>query len=241
MEFWHANLRKFVDTWTSTGPRSALRDATDMFCSPVYRHINRSFDIKRNVNTSGSIPLADLTLVDESFDRSQDKRKYEPTSVVTLRRMISVLPADLSDFVFVDIGSGKGRALFVASEYNFKRIIGVEFSRELHSIAKENLSSYENKKQKCFNIDLILDDARNLVAPEDSSVFFLYNPFLGAEDVLSHVLNIIEESFAANPRKMYFLYLNPRHSNLFSDLPFVRPIESRRLALRRAIIYESID
>jgi hypothetical protein len=73
--FWQANLRKFADTWTSTGPKSALRDTVDMFLSPVYRRINRNFDRIRNVNTTGSIPLADLTIMDKRFDHRIDKRK----------------------------------------------------------------------------------------------------------------------------------------------------------------------
>jgi SAM-dependent methyltransferase len=155
--------------------------------------------------------------------------------------MMSVLPEDLSDFVFVDVGSGKGRALFIASDYNFKGIVGIEFSRELHSIAEQNVSAHTNKRQRCFNIHLILGDACNLDVPEDNCVFFFYNPFLGAEDAMAHVLSRIEDSFTGKPRKMYFLCLNPRHPNLFNDLPFVRPIKSRRFALRKAIIYESID
>ncbi len=57
---------------------------------------------------------------------------------------------------------------------------------------------------------------------------------------MAHVLSNIAASYAANPRKMYFLYLNPLQAHLFDDLSFVRPIESRRFALRRAIIFETI-
>jgi predicted RNA methylase len=40
---------------------------------------------------------------------------------------------------FVDIGSGKGRALIIAAEYAFKRIIGVEYSPSLATICRRNL------------------------------------------------------------------------------------------------------
>jgi hypothetical protein len=43
----------------------------------------------------------------------------------------SVLPKDLSDFTFVDIGSGKGSILFYACRYDFRRVLGVEFAENL--------------------------------------------------------------------------------------------------------------
>jgi tRNA G46 methylase TrmB len=32
-----------------------------------------------------------------------------------------------SQYTFIDVGSGKGRVLFVAAEYPFRKVIGVEF------------------------------------------------------------------------------------------------------------------
>jgi hypothetical protein len=54
----------------------------------------------------------------------------------------SVAHGTLQDFTFIDLGSGKGRALLMASAYPFKRIIGVEFMPELHRVAQENIRKY---------------------------------------------------------------------------------------------------
>jgi hypothetical protein len=44
------------------------------------------------------------------------------------------------------LGSGKGRALLVASELPFAKIIGVELSRELHRIAEQNLGAIDRHR-----------------------------------------------------------------------------------------------
>jgi len=50
--------------------------------------------------------------------------------------------AGLKDFTLIDLGSGKGRVLLMASDYPFKRIIGVEFMPELHRVAEGNIRKY---------------------------------------------------------------------------------------------------
>jgi hypothetical protein len=57
----------------------------------------------------------------------------------------SVAEAGLQDFTFIDLGSGKGRVLLMASDYPFKRIIGVEFMPELQRVAQENIRKYAER------------------------------------------------------------------------------------------------
>lgn len=49
------------------------------------------------------------------------------------------LPMRPKDFVFIDYGCGKGRALFIAAEHSFKAAIGIEYASDLASIAKRNI------------------------------------------------------------------------------------------------------
>jgi len=46
--------------------------------------------------------------------------------------VLEKLSINHSEFTFIDFGSGKGRVLFLASEYPYKKIIGVELARMLH-------------------------------------------------------------------------------------------------------------
>ena len=83
---------------------------------------------------------------------------YQPTEPTLFREMIENLmqvtpKINLPEFTFIDIGSGKGRALLMASQYPFRRILGIELLPELHRVAKENISKYKSDSQQCFAID----------------------------------------------------------------------------------------
>src|SRR5271169_5094077 len=54
---------------------------------------------------------------------------YQPTESTLFHKMIEALHqethSDFCDFVLLDLGSGKGRTLLMASDYPFRRIVGV--------------------------------------------------------------------------------------------------------------------
>ena len=82
---------------------------------------------------------------------------YQPTQPDLFREMLEALKQqshfDFRDFVFVDLGSGKGRTLLMASDYPFRRIVGVELLPALHQAAQENLGKYRSESQKCFALE----------------------------------------------------------------------------------------
>jgi hypothetical protein len=51
---------------------------------------------------------------------------YEATPAWLIREILGSIPLQPNMFAFVDMGSGKGRALLVASELPFAKIVGVE-------------------------------------------------------------------------------------------------------------------
>lgn len=55
------------------------------------------------------------------------------------RALMASLSAPVDELTFVDLGAGKGRAMLLASELPFRRIVGVEFSPELCDVARRNL------------------------------------------------------------------------------------------------------
>src|SRR5271167_4480579 len=71
---------------------------------------------------------------------------YQPTESTLFHQMIEALHqethSDFCDFVFLDLGSGKGRTLLMASDYPFRRIVGVELLLTLHQAAQDNLGKY---------------------------------------------------------------------------------------------------
>jgi hypothetical protein len=65
---------------------------------------------------------------------------YQPTESALFHEMFDALReqshSDFRDFVFVDLGSGKGRTLLMASDYPFRCIVGVELLPALHQAAQ---------------------------------------------------------------------------------------------------------
>src|SRR5277367_4265889 len=87
---------------------------------------------------------------------------YQPTESALFHEMLEALRlqsgSDFHDFVFVDLGSGKGRTLLMASDYAFRRIVGVELLPALHQAAQENVSKYRSESQRCFSVKSICAD-----------------------------------------------------------------------------------
>src|ERR1700720_4110481 len=70
---------------------------------------------------------------------------YQPTEPAVFPERLNALQQaglDFRDFTFIDLGSGKGRTLMMASDYPFRRIMGVELLPALHQAAQDNLSKY---------------------------------------------------------------------------------------------------
>jgi SAM-dependent methyltransferase len=132
---------------------------------------------------------------------------YQATEPDLFHEMVRSLPIDYKQYVFVDLGSGKGRTLLMASEYPFLRIVGVEVLPELHGVAQENVRKYKSDQQKCLAIDTFLADARDYEFPVAPLVVYLFNPF--PQPVLETVLARLERSVREVPRPVYLLYHNP--------------------------------
>ena len=122
----------------------------------------------------------------------------------SFRAMLKRQTAELDGSVFIDLGCGKGRALFIAAEYPFARVIGVEYAEDLADTARQNLQNLqpEGLREK---IALYVMDAVQFEYPPDAPCFvFLYSPFDGP--VLQDVLRKIATSHAFKPRPFFLCY-----------------------------------
>jgi SAM-dependent methyltransferase len=180
------------------------------------RYLNRHWDRRFHVDTTGIVLLEALTC-------SGDKAPgiwYEPTPVRTLEHIFRFLPNKPADFTFVDFGSGKGRALLYASRFPFKRIVGVEFAKELHSIAERNIQTFRSSRQRCFDIRSVCMDAGEFEIPEGDCVLYFFHPFWS--EVMARVLCNMERSYRAHPRTFLVLYYHPLSSKVFEQAAFLR-------------------
>ena len=127
---------------------------------------------------------------------------------------------------FLDIGCGKGRAMCVAAHFGFKKLTGIDFSRELCDHAKINLE--ETKKQiPDLSYKIINNDAFYYDIPDDADCIFFFNPF--DEFIMQEVIEHIENSLAAFPRELYIIYFNPLHKNHFLDKGYKEIFYSKKL------------
>lgn len=132
---------------------------------------------------------------------------YQPTDPLLFHEMLSAVKIDFREFTFIDLGSGKGRVLLMAADYPFRRIVGIELSTELHSVAQNNLRQYKSNSQKCFALETFCSDARTFTFPAEPTVLYLFNPL--PEEGLSQVMADLGRSLREKPRPLYVIYHNP--------------------------------
>ncbi len=151
---------------------------------------------------------------------------YQPTEPALFDEMLQALEQALhlnfADFTFLDLGSGKGRTLLMASDYPFRRIVGVELLPSLHDIAGENLRCYKSESQKCYALEAVCADATAVPFPDVPLVVFLFNPF--PEAGLRRVITNLERSLRARPRPICVLYHNPLLESVLNESGFLRKI-----------------
>ena len=187
--------------------------------NPWYRFLNQRFDRRFGVDTADHLRLPEL----HSDPRFQYSEEYDPTPRFIFFRLLRQIHVDYSNFVFIDIGCGKGKVLLLASELPFQQIIGIELSSQLIQVAEDNLRNYLSRTGKRNDIvQLACIDAAEFQIPHEPAICYFYNPF-GAE-VMRKVLENIGLSLAAAPREIYVMYLYPVHHGLLDESGFLTPV-----------------
>lgn len=204
--------------WSEVADREGRAVATQRFLAALWEFIRDStperrrqrygdadYDWDHRVNTtSAAVGWRDRLL-------GIFHSPYQPTEPALFHEMLEGLQQqthiDFREFTFIDLGSGKGRTLLLASDYPFRRILGVELLPTLHQIAQENLAKYTSESQKCIVLESICSDATVFLFPAAPTVLYLFNPF--PESGLRRMLANLERSLRQNPRPVYVLYHNP--------------------------------
>ena len=188
------------------------------------------FDLKYGTDTSGIINPEALDIPN---DKVAHAIRYQTAIVEVFLDILSSLPISYEEFIFIDLGSGKARALLLASQFPFKGIIGVELSAYLHGIACRNIEVYKDELQQCHSIQSVCEDVTNYKVPHEKIVFYLFNPF--DQQVMSGVLSNIEDSFRRYPRDIYIAYLKPVHRDVFDRASFLEIVKETE----RYVIYKN--
>jgi hypothetical protein len=186
----------------------------------VYRGVKNAaagvvFDLYHGVDTAALWTRYSLP---EGYEGAFE---YGPAKISDLKRVLSNLQTlRHEEFVFVDVGSGKGRTMLMASRLPFKKVIGIELSAELHEIALHNIRKFRDLAQKCKNVVNHCCDATVFPLPPENIVLFLYNPFKAP--VMARFLAHLEESLLNNPREVYIVYVKPLCHDLMMNTGWLK-------------------
>jgi hypothetical protein len=183
------------------------------------RQIDAEFDEKYGVDTGGTLRFKPEDVVGENWALGGHYEAVEPSSFAEVLNHVQV---PFSEFTFIDFGSGKGRSLLLASDFPFKRIVGVEFCPELNVVARENILRYPAAVARREQIEILDADATQYEIPDDPLVIFLNNPF-GAP-VMTKVVERVAESFQRNPRRIVIIYFWPFFADLWEKAGFLKRI-----------------
>ena len=169
------------------------------------------FDWKYGTDT---MRWVERNALDTQSDNRSHSAPYRATKVGPLLQLLNRL--DLPrDSTFLDIGSGKGRVLLIASQYGFRKVVGIEFSGELCAIARRNVELFCRKGNPRSAIEVIEADAVKHHFQADDRVFFMYNPFDGF--ILAQVLENLRSSLEENPRRIWLIYNTPRFHDVIKS------------------------
>ena len=181
-----------------------LRDSTPSRLRSRFGDAEYDWDYRVNT-TSGAVGWRDRLV-------GVFNSPYQPTERELFHEMMDALEQqtriNFTDFTFIDLGSGKGRTLLMASDYPFRRILGVELLPSLNEIAQQNLVQYQSESQKCFAMESICADATAFTLPEGALVIYLFNPF--PESGLRRAFANLGGSLQQHPRPVYVVYHNPQ-------------------------------
>jgi SAM-dependent methyltransferase len=132
-----------------------------------------------------------------------------------IRRGIEACP-NLDQATFIDMGCGKGLPLAVASEYPFRRIIGVELSPDLCAVARRNAETIAARFPERTRIEIAQDDIIAFDLPAGYVIVYLYNP--AYPPLISRLVPRLAEH-QARGGKVMVVYYNPACAKFFDREP----------------------
>ena len=178
---------------------------------------------KYNLN---SIRLDNLRTLSIKGDNLAHSSIYQACNYYILENGLNYLRSINENNNIVDFGCGKGRVLVVSAYFEFKNITGIDFAKALCISAEQNIQKTRLRYPSAtFNI--VCDDVVNYKIKKEQNVFFFFNPF--DEVVMLEVVKNILASLKEKSRKVYVMYVNPVHKEIFLSAGFEEEYYKRKL------------
>jgi hypothetical protein len=164
----------------------------------LYWYEQRVFDMYYGVSTKG----ASATDVD-AFNAGTENWPYLGCQWPAFSFVLRDLP---HNGTFVDLGSGKGKAILIAGMAPYERVVGVEIDSELTTAARRNMERLR-RKPRAGSIDCVTASVVDWKVPDDASIVFMHNAFFG--ETFRQAMGNVFASYDRNPREMHIVYMFP--------------------------------
>jgi SAM-dependent methyltransferase len=171
------------------------------------------YDRRLGIETTGWVEPQDMDIDGET---AQHAHAYIPTPPRIAQFLIAQVAERARGFTFVDVGSGKGRVLFIAARFAFRRVVGLEHSATLNEIATENARRFASLHPDAAPVELLTGDATQLPLPDGPLVVFLFNPF--GREILAAFAQALKSAHNQAPRKVICIYYNALFPELLTEL-----------------------
>lgn len=180
-------------------------------------------------STITNVPMQQLAIPEDlTLERLLSASDYIPTPSTLAKIGFDALQGVIKDptnYIFIDIGAGLGKAMLFAARLPFKKVWGVELSPFLAEGCKKNLVSYSGEK-KCNELEIFCCNAIEFEFPNSNLVLYFWEPFVDQTFVslLENVVRFIDKT--GKQVVLMFLGLVPecvKSSDRFQQSVMVEP------------------
>lgn len=172
------------------------------------------FDERYGVETGGLIAGSELH---SGHAHDEFNTAYYAMAPSRFKRVMEYWIADeshpaLEEYSFVDLGCGKGRAVMMASAFEFREVVGVELHAALAQAAEANVAVWSAAGRAVCPVRIVCSDATEFVFPPGACLLYLFHPFTAP--VLERLIDRIEGQFRKRPGLLDLIYFNPEAGEL---------------------------
>jgi SAM-dependent methyltransferase len=207
-----------------------MRATASVRATLPFRFIEHPFDKRHGLDTAGYLSKRDLVTGHPHDVYLTGYSAVAPSVFRQMcRRWIDTLAARrrVQAFSFIDVGAGKGRALLLASELPFRKVIGVELSKQLAHTAAQNIERWKQEHRVLVPIRVVHQDILDFRWPRTPLVVYLYNPF--EREMIEQLIERLRWAAKAGSRCVDVLYLNPVFGHLLTRSRVFRELWSERI------------
>ncbi len=120
----------------------------------------------------------------------------------------------------LDIGCGKGYALYRIHKMGFEHVDGIEYDTRMAGIAQRNMEILKLADQ----VTIYNMDATEFTGYDNYDVIYMFHPFKGR--IMEAVVCDVEESLMRQPRPFTVVYFHPREHAVWDSSPmFYKSLE----------------